>query len=310
MIIELTDTNASQIGARILAARSHVGITTGMVFTMIAVVKGCGYDEVLEACVGAGREHPSRILVVADADGGDTRVDATIRLGEDVPGDIVQLWFHGDLTQHRASVLLPLLLPDSPVVVWWPGISPKVPADDPIGRLAGRRITDAMGAPQPLGALSERVLHHSRGDIDLVWTRLTRWRGLLAAALDYYRYPVTSATVHTEPGNAAGVLLTAWLADRLGTETQLEEETGGVGITGVTLKTEAGDIRLSRADGKIATFSAPGLPRRLVALPRRELNGLITEELRRLDEDVAYGATMAALASRWETDATLTKESR
>ncbi len=307
MIIELPGTSASQIGGRILAAHSHVGVATGMVFTMIAVVKGCDYDEVLAACMDAGREHPSRILIIAEGDG-DTRLDATIRVGEEVPGDIVQLWFHGELIEHRASVLLPLLLPDSPVVVWWPGISPAVPGDDPVGRLAGRRITDSMGAPQPLGALAERVLHHSRGDIDLVWTRLTRWRGLLAAALDYYRFPVTSATVYTEPGNAAGVLLTAWLADRLGVETQLEEETGGLGITGVTLETDGGEIKLSRADGKIATFSAPGLPRRIVALPRRELNGLITEELRRLDEDPAYSATVAALASHWEADDT--KESR
>lgn len=307
MIIELTDTNASQIGGRILAAHSHVGVATGMVFTMIAVVDGCDYDEVMEACLDAGREHPSRILVVANQEG-ETRLDATIRLGEDVPGDIIQLWFRGDLIEHRASVLLPLLLPDSPVVVWWPGVSPDVPGEDPVGKLAGRRITDAAGAPQPLGALAERVLNHTRGDIDLVWTRLTRWRGLLAAALDYYRYPVISATVYTEPGNVAGVLLTAWLADRLAVETQLEEETGGLGITGVTLETEGGDIRLSRADGKIATFSAPGLPRRIVALPRRERGGLITEELRRLDEDAAYSATIAALASRWETDDT--KESR
>lgn len=299
MIIELQDTNSTQIGQRILAGQRRVGLPTGMVFTLIVVAEGCSDEEVLAASIDAGREHPSRILVVTNDDA-DTRLDAVLRLGEEVPGDIIQLVFGGELIEHRSSVLLPLLLPDSPVVVWWPGSAPESPGQDPIGRLAIRRITDAMGTDDPIPALAERAHHLHDGDTDLVWTRLTRWRGLLAAAVEQYPSPIQRATVLATPGNAAGVLLAAWLDDRLGVDVTLVDEPGPFGVMGVVLETEAGDIRLTRTDGTMAAFSAPGVPRRLVALPRRDLNALITEELRRLDDDAAYSSAMATLASRWD----------
>ena len=299
MIIELENTNSGQISQRILGARNRVGVSSGLVFTLIAVAEACDAEGVLAASMDAGREHPSRILVVTNGEG-DTRLDATVRVGGDVPGDIIELTFRGDLTGHRESVLLPLLLPDSPVVVWWPGLSPDVPAADPIGQLARRRITDAMGAPDPITTLVERARNYSPGDTDLVWTRLTRWRGLLTAAVDYYPSPIRRARVTAAPDNAAAMLLAAWLEDRLAVDVLLEDEPDGIGITGVVLETEAGDIQLARPDGVMAEFSAPGVSRRLVALPRRDLNALITEELRRLDEDAAYSSAMATLAARWD----------
>jgi len=300
VIINLENTSSGQISQRILNARNRVGVTSGLVFTLIAVAEGCDAADVMAASIDAGREHPSRILVVTNGDG-DTRLDATIQVGGEVPGDIVELTFRGELTEHRQSVLLPLLLPDSPVVVWWPGLSPDVPASDPIGQLARRRITDAMGAPDPIATLVERARNYSPGDTDLVWTRLTRWRGLLTAAVDYYPSPILRARITAAPDNAAAMLMSAWLDDRLAVEVVLEDEPGGIGITGVVLETEAGEIQLARPDGVMAEFSAPGVARRLVALPRRDLNALITEELRRLDEDAAYSSAMATLAARWDS---------
>lgn len=299
MIIDLENTNSNQIGQRILSARNRVGVPTGLVFTLIAVAEGCDPADVMAASIDAGREHPSRILVVTNGEG-ETRLDATLRVGGEVPGDIVELSFCGELVDHRPSVLLPLLLPDSPVVVWWPGVSPEVPASDPIGQLARRRVTDAMGSSDPVTTLVERARNYSPGDTDLVWTRLTRWRGLLTAAVDFYPSPISRARVAAEPDNAAAMLLAAWLDDRLQVEVLLQDDPDGIGITEVVLETEAGEIRLSRPDGVMAEFSAPGVPRRLVALPRRDLNALITEELRRLDEDPAYSSAMATLTARWD----------
>ena len=60
---------------------------------------------------------------------------------------------------------------------------PDVPAQDPLGRLAIRRITDATTAPtagvdqEPTARLHPR--RHRSG-----WSRITYWRALLAAALD------------------------------------------------------------------------------------------------------------------------------
>ena len=214
-------------------------------------------------------------------------------------GEVITCKFHGLLQQHRDTVVLPLLLPDLPVIVWWPGRSPKTPGLDPIGRLGSRRITDAMGAPDPVNALEVRARNYCPGDTDLTWTRLTRWRGLLAAALDAYPMVVGRAEVSAAPDNAAGSLLAAWLSERLDVPVQVERQRPGVGITGVVLASEDDDeIRVTRADGNMATFSAPGLPRRLVALPRRDLNTLLAEELRRLDDDPIYAEAMAGLVRR------------
>ena len=299
MIIDLENTNASRIGQRILATRGRVGVPTGLVFTMIVVAQQCDTEEVIAASIDAGREHPSRILVLRE-DEGPTRLDARLRVGGEVPGDIVELTFRGELTRHRDSAVLPLLLPDSPVVAWWPGAAPVVPGEDPIGRLAQRRITDAMGAADPVPMLLERAHNCVPGDIDLVWTRLTRWRGLLAAAVEQYPSPIRRAAVQATPGNDAGLLLAAWLESRLGIEAELRDVRGDYGIMGVELTTDAGEIRLTRTDGSMATFSAPDVPGRLVALPRRDLNALITEELRRLEDDAAYSAAMSTLAARWD----------
>ena len=69
----------------------------------------------------------------------------------------------------------------------------------------------------------------------------------------------------------------------------------GPGITEVVMTTRSGDISISRADGKLASFVSPGQPDRPVALKRRSVPELLAEELRRLDEDDTYAATAKRL---------------
>lgn len=299
MIKTLKDTTSQRIQTAILEARHNLGAASGMVFTLVVVTDVHDYDSVMDACVVAGREHPSRIIVVTNGSARANRLDAEVQVGEDVPGEILALKFHGELTEHRDSVLLPLLLPDSPTVVWWPGAAPDSLSDDPIGSLGSRRITDSMGTSSPLAALETRAKHFAPGDSDLTWARLTPWRALLAASLDQYEAPVTGVHVTCGATNAAGMLLAAWLEDRLECPVELEAS-GGPGITAVRMTTPDGDICLTRTDGKMAAFEAPGTPRRVVALRRRDVNALIAEELRRLDPDEVLGATMHHLLVRCE----------
>lgn len=300
MIINVPDTTATGIHMALVKARHNIGVASSMVFTMIVVADGKHYGRALAACEDAGREHPSRIILVTNGDGEGDYLDAEIRLGEEVPGEIILLHFHGELTEHRASVVLALLLPDSPVVTWWPGSAPDKPGEDPLGKLAIRRITDAIGSSRPLAAIERRARNYSPGDTDLTWTRLTPWRALLASALDSYPATITAASVESaSPDNAAGMLLSAWLEDRLKVPVAHGDGTG-IGITKVTLTSKKGDIVIAREDGRMATFSAPGLPRRQVALRRREISALITEELRRLDVDDIFASAMQVLVDRCE----------
>ena len=82
------------------------------------------------------------------------RLDAQIRVGADAgAGEVVVLKLSGPLSGHASSVVIPFLLPDIPVVAWWPDIAPEVPAEDPLGQLAMRRITDATNGVDPLSAI-------------------------------------------------------------------------------------------------------------------------------------------------------------
>jgi hypothetical protein len=66
----------------------------------------------------------------------------------------------------------------------------------------------------------------------------------------------------------------------------------GPGITDILLTTRRGDLRIHREDGREATLSVPDQPDRPVALRRRDVPELLSEELRRLDPDDIYAATV------------------
>jgi glucose-6-phosphate dehydrogenase assembly protein OpcA len=184
--------------------------------------------------------------------------------------------------------VLPLLLPDVPVVTWWPGEGPKAPSQYPLGALAQRRVTDAAAGSGRLAARSDT---YAPGDTDLAWTRLTPWRSLLAAALDQFPATVTRAAVSSEKGNPSADLLAVWLNDRLNVPVSQRSDEGP-GITGVELVTDRGVISITRPDGALASLSMPGQPDRPVALRRRELADLVAEELRRLDPDDVYASVL------------------
>ncbi len=98
-----------------------------------------------------------------------------------------------------------------------------------------------------------------------------------------------------EPDNPSADLMAAWLAGRLGVPVS-QEISDGPGVTEVSFATADGRIVISRADGRNATLSRPGEPDRFVALHRRDVAELMSEELRRLDPDEVYGETLAELA--------------
>nr|WP_284290905.1 6-phosphogluconolactonase [Angustibacter aerolatus] len=211
---------------------------------------------------------------------GDDRLDAQARVGGDAgASEVIVLCLHGRLTKHGASTVTPLLLPDSPVVAWWPSNPPKVPSQDPIGRMAQRRITDAATARNPRRALADRRDGYAAGDTDLAWTRVTKWRGLLAAALDQPPYEsVEQATVTGASDSASTDLLAAWLGDRLGCTLVRGRDGAGSGLHSVRLHRSGGSIDLVRSDGSVAVLVAPGQPDRRIPLPRRPLAECLAEE--------------------------------
>jgi glucose-6-phosphate dehydrogenase assembly protein OpcA len=301
MKADLTDTDASAIAGALVRARRAAGSPAmGMVMTLVVVTEEDASRASMEAAAQVASEHPARVLgVVLHHPRGKARLDATVRVGQSASGESVLLRMTGELVEHADSVVLPLLLPDSPVVVWWPGQAPQAPAADPLGRLGQRRITDAAASSQSTATLRTLARNYSPGDTDLAWARLTPWRALLTAALDQHPVTVTGAEVRAERRNPSAVLLAAWLGSRLNVQVD-EHVSRGPGITRATLTTRHGNITISRPSGGNAVFSIPGEADRPVALRRRPVAELMAEEMRRLDEDDVYAATIRALVERTE----------
>jgi glucose-6-phosphate dehydrogenase assembly protein OpcA len=298
-MIRLEDTSGGAVAAAIASERHRMGSSaTGMVLTLLILCDEESQADATAGAVSAARQHPMRIVTLIPRPGRhETRLDAEISVGgDDGPGEVAVLRLRGLLAEHANSVAVPLLLSDTPVVAYWPEAAPEIPADDPIGRHAQRRITDSAAAEDITRALAVRKAGYRPGDTDLAWTRLTPWRSTLASALDQSPGKVLRAFVAAEESNASAVLLTAWLGHSLKAPAELSVS-AGPGITEVRLETESGDITVSRADGVTAVLTRDGSPDSRVALPRRDLAELLSEELRRLDPDEVYG-TVIAQASR------------
>jgi glucose-6-phosphate dehydrogenase assembly protein OpcA len=206
-------------------------------------------------------------------------------------------------------VVIPLLLPDSPVVAWWPKDAPAKVSEDPIGSMAQRRITDAAESKNPRTTLKGRATTYAQGDTDLAWTRITLWRGLLAAALDQPPFePVVEATVSGGSDSPSTDLLAAWLAQTLKCPVTRARTRVGTGMVSVRLERRSGSVDLVRPDGVTATLTQPGQPVRRISLARRGTAECLADELRRLDPDEIYEDTIRKGLSRIGTKSVTASE--
>lgn len=296
MIIEMPDTTTRDINKRLLKERDEGGaIALGRVLTLIISVGDRDPDEAIDAANDASREHPCRVIVIAnDTKDRASNLDAQIRLGGDAgASEVLVLRPSGQLERHLDTLVIPLLLPDAPIVTWWPYEIPENPAEHPLGRMAARRITDTTQCARPNAALRALAASHRDGDTDLAWTRATLWRGLIAATLDQPPYEqVTKAVVAGESTHPSVDLMAAWLAYALRCPVEIERIKDAPAITQVRLERSSGDIVLDRPDGKTAALRQPDQPEHRIALPIRQLRECLAEELRRLDADEVYGEVL------------------
>jgi len=297
VIVDLPDTSTTKVNQKLGELREKSGaVTLGRVLTLvIAPDSEALLEESIEAANAASHEHPCRVIVVmaGDADAAETRLDAQLRVGGDSGvGEVVVLRLSGPLAGHSSGVVVPFLLPDIPVVAWWPDVAPAVPAQDPLGQLAVRRITDATNGADPLSAIKSRLPGYTAGDTDLAWSRITYWRALLTSAIDQPPHePITSALVSGLATEPALDVLAGWLASRIDGPVRR-----AVGELKVELMRDSETVTLSRPqEGLTATLSRTAKPDALVPLPRRETGECLAEELRRLDADVIYSSALEGI---------------
>ena len=230
-------------------------------------------DEVNNLVAEVTRQNPCRAIIMmlepeASPSGLEAWVSAHCHLpvaGEkQVCSEQITIRARGEAGQGLASVVLPLTVSGLPIFLWWrAGDFSPPPYFDPILRLTQHVIVDtARFSPggthlQDLAA----SLHKSAGKIqltDLNWSRITPWRELIAQCFDSpdrrpyldrlsevrIEYEQDSARLVTQ--RAQALLLTGWLASRLGWEFLMSERREEAQPRTFYFKSAGGRVKVER----------------------------------------------------------------
>ncbi|MEY4436816.1 MAG: hypothetical protein RL100_280, partial [Actinomycetota bacterium] len=298
MIIELENTTISQVSKRIVQIREQGGVVAlGRVLTLVIETDFKGIEPAIKAANEASREHPCRIIVLADDNGAskkNARLDAQIRVGGDAgASEVIVLRAFGEAASDPESLVTGLLLPDAPVVAWWPEAVPANTAESAIGRIATRRITDAASQKDAIAHFKNLAKTYQPGDSDFAWTRLTLIRTQLASMLDQPPFEKVTAVEVVGAKDAPSVdLLAAWLELKLGVKAKVTRTSAAKSVNGVSkvrLVRKSGDLIMDRSVLDKITLIQPSQPTREISLPRRSLRDCLAEDLRRLDPDDLFG---------------------
>jgi glucose-6-phosphate dehydrogenase assembly protein OpcA len=201
--------------------------------------------------------HPSRaIVLLADRQREGIASGLEMHCHLSHPGGLQQVSYEqilirarGDADQRLASAVIPLLLPDLPVFLWWTETPPvDAPYFDQLLGLADRLIVDSGDFARPDRTLARlhavaRAGHGRYGLTDFNWTRITAWRELVSQFFDVPAWrPFLDGVTGIRVGFAVdadgreihpsqALLLIGWLASRLGwraVESLAPSEAGGL----------------------------------------------------------------------------------
>ncbi len=241
-------------------------------------------DRVTKTIAEVTRVHPARVLMaIVDPRAAGDSLQASITAhcalapsagrGRQVCCEEISILASLAALPRLPGVLLPLLLPDLPVVLWWPD-EPHL--EWPVARgLTGAAdliIVDSRRFGDP-AAQYRRLAALARPIADLSWQRLRGWRELAAGMFDgqaFEEYPARIERVMVESTGgpapargdrtfwAEGMLLGAWAASRLKWHPAPHLSTSG--SAGPAGHDESGRFLLARADGGQAEMILQQVP--------------------------------------------------
>jgi glucose-6-phosphate dehydrogenase assembly protein OpcA len=213
--------------------------TRTRVLTLIVVTRGHQAAEyATETIAKLTTRHPHRAIVVnASPHSPEDQLDVWVQAHCQLPqpgrarvcGEQITIEARGPALDRVPNTILPLLVPDVPVMLWW---MHGEPFDDPrfakFGDLVDRVIVDRATFSRPEASLARMAALLKSGIpiSDLSWSRLTPWRELTAQFFDAplqvtHLEELTQVTVNYEAQTDAddrsqALLLVGWLATRLG----------------------------------------------------------------------------------------------
>jgi hypothetical protein len=270
----------------------------------------------------AGRFPCRAIVMISDPDESSVNLDIRVSAfcearggGGQVCAEQVEIHAEGPPARHLQSLAGPLLLPDLPVFLWYPGsFSADSPGFSGMAELADRVVVNSGVAPEPgaclreISGLAQDPEAPAVGDLQ--WVGLSPWRSLIADLFDppdrrreldrIHRV----AVLHDPRGESRALLLAGWLAASLGWRAESVEEAGGIRefafsgpSGGVTVVLDPGStdasLRRVRLYGEDLTFQVSRhrelSEARSTVMRGGDLLGERTVHLGFFDQDVIFG---------------------
>jgi glucose-6-phosphate dehydrogenase assembly protein OpcA len=235
-------------------------VTRACTLNLIAVSYGASAEQSVTIAVDRlTGTHPHRALVVHIEEPQTTQtppIEAWVQAHCQIPApgrpqvccEQITIVTHGEGVLRVPGIILPLLVADVPIVVWYPEGEPFGDAlFARLAELADRVVIDTEHFVDPEGGLRRLVAMRSEQMVvgDLAWGRLTLWRELIAQCFDsavllgqITQLERVRITYGARCSRVPGLLLTAWLVARLGWR-----------IIGKSGPTEATLLRFQRPDG-------------------------------------------------------------
>jgi glucose-6-phosphate dehydrogenase assembly protein OpcA len=206
-----------------------------------------------------------------------------------------------------APVVLPLAVPDLPVIVWCRSARlVDMPEFHAIAAMARKVVLDSAALPDGHSAL-RRVAEIARRGVmvgDLSWTRLTRWREMLAQIFESRSCQAMLGRISKVRVNFGGVYeisawyFGAWIVNALA-EADVHPELNVVGSTEgrylrVKIEGEGLKVELARSDERLE-ITVNDLTQ-VTNLPQPTEYLLLREELGIVRQDPVFGRALASAA--------------
>jgi len=288
------------------------GVLRACAMTMVVVAENVSDADRVRQTVGVlMHNHPSRAVILRPA-GNEADLDARIFAecwkpfgkSQQICSEGIEITAGQSGLSEVAKFLVPLRVPDLPVVLWCRGGAAIGPGPlEPLFPLADKIIFDTSKVADADSALQflRRLRGRGRRVADLHWTRLTGWREVLAHLFDDDALrpdEVKSAqvifggpTVTTCARYFAAWIRTALPAVKVGIAGDASE--GPAGLRSVTLSTASDNLALARGSDHCLEVSGCGRRYRSL-LPSASEEALMQEELGILGTDAVYERVLTA----------------
>ena len=284
------------------------GVLRACAMTLVVAAEDAADSEKVRQTVGVlMHNHPSRAVILRP--GGDV-LDARIFAecwkpfgrAQQICSEGIEITAGSSGFAEVAKFLVPLRVPDLPVVLWCRGTSALDPGPlEPLFVLADKIIFDSDGVKDADSALQflRRLRSRGRRVADLHWTRLTGWREVLShlfddGALDPVMIKAAKVTFGGPSVTTCARYFAAWIRTALpGVRVTIEPGEGSPGLRAVALAAASDSLTIASGGDHCVEVSGCGRHYRSL-LPSTSEEALMQEELGILGPDPVYERALSA----------------